>query len=489
MVHLEPEWENTDAYGNTIPPAKAVIQTVNRHHLIIQLLGRNETENGFRLLTSDQQTPFEQSDFLVSAATSKKKSFGVIVRRRSTNQILIDTTRGPLVLSAELVEMSTALPSRFIYGLGSQRATSLRRNFDNGKYALYSRAAADGFHPFYMAVEPEGGLVHAVFWDNNHPLEVQLSPFPVASFRAMGGNGIVHLLSGPSPAAVSKQLMQDIIGAIRMPPYWALGLHLCRESDDKHTFQRTFNNMNSSGIGYDSDCIDLRLSGPGSGVIDSGFPDAESQRSQLKDAAKKFVLAQPPHVRLDSDALRSTAADEWIVTSKGNQSVVGKRLDASVGYPSFVAIDDNSTRRMLRINSSGLLDPDGIHFVDNWPANEDQNQDKCTDRWHSFVPQELRNSLTHGTLCADAFHPSIGREHFAIHNQYGIQHVLAFIRQWEKHSGGSRRLLYLNRASALANLGLAGYSGDDFSANWASMKMALVQVNMSVVPIIPNCRS
>ena len=51
------------------------------------------------------------------------------------------------------------------------------------------------------------------------------------------------------------------------------------------------------GIGFDSDCIDLRLSGPGSGNIDhKKFPKAEEQRQFLEDKGKKFILAQPPHV-------------------------------------------------------------------------------------------------------------------------------------------------------------------------------------------------
>ena len=54
----------------------------------------------------------------------------------------------------------------------------------------------------------------------------------------------------------------------------------------------------TSAVGFDSDCIDLRLSGPGSGDIDhDSFPDAENQRQFLKTSDKKFVLTQPPHVR------------------------------------------------------------------------------------------------------------------------------------------------------------------------------------------------
>ena len=92
-----------------------------------------------------------------------------------------------------------------------------------------------------------------------------------------------------------------------------------------------------------------------------------------------------------------------------------------------------------------------------------------------FVPAKLRSSLSQGSVCADAVHPSLGgRKHLAVHNHYGTQHALTFIRQQESSSSG--RLLYLNRASALGNLGKAGHSGDELTADWISMKMALVQV-------------
>ena len=93
-----------------------------------------------------------------------------------------------------------------------------------------------------------------------------------------------------------------------------------------------------------------------------------------------------------------------------------------------------------------------------------------------FVPSKLRGRLGNNTICGDAVHPSLNRrEHLSVHNHYGTQHALAFIRQQE--SSSPDRLLYLNEASALGNLGKAGYPGDELSADWVSMQVALTQVN------------
>ena len=59
----------------------------------------------------------------------------------------------------------------------------------------------------------------------------------------MGGSGVIHFLSGPTPAAVSKQLTQEITGRVQLPPFWSLGFHLCRESDNNATFWNTLNEM------------------------------------------------------------------------------------------------------------------------------------------------------------------------------------------------------------------------------------------------------
>lgn len=95
----------------------------------------------------------------------------------------MDTSRGPLTLTGGYVEVSTVLPSVHVFGLGPDRRTSLARNLGlYPKLALYNRVNYDGYHPFYMVVGASG-LTHGAYWDNTHPLEVQLTPDPAISFR------------------------------------------------------------------------------------------------------------------------------------------------------------------------------------------------------------------------------------------------------------------------------------------------------------------
>lgn len=279
----------------------------------------------------------------------------------------------------------------------------------------------------------------------------------------MGGSAVLHLFSGPTAADISKQYKKGIIGQIEMPPFWALGFHLCREADNQSVFYDTLNRMKSTfPVGFDSDCIDLRLSGAGSGSIDKEqFDQVEQQVQMLRESQKKFVLAQPPHVRTD-DLYASSYV--FINSSRTNTSLVGSRFDSDVFYPSF-----EETNQPINFDMSSTFNPDGIIFVDNYPSNDLSKDTVCNDV-REFVPYRL--NLTSDTICPNSLHAD-GRQHIQMHNLYGTQQVKFFVDQLNDEN---KRLLYLSRATSVGNMGLAGYPGDDSSLNWLSMKQALVQV-------------
>ena len=56
---------------------------------------------------------------------------------------------------------------------------------------------------------------------------VELQPSPAVSFRTTGGILDFYVFSGPTSDNVVQQYT-ELIGRPFMPPYWALGFHLCR---------------------------------------------------------------------------------------------------------------------------------------------------------------------------------------------------------------------------------------------------------------------
>ena len=58
-------------------------------------------------------------------------------------------------------------------------------------------------------------------------MDVTLQPSNIVTWRTIGGVLDFYFLAGPTPKDVVKQYF-DLIGRPSLPPYWALGFHLCK---------------------------------------------------------------------------------------------------------------------------------------------------------------------------------------------------------------------------------------------------------------------
>ena len=100
---------------------------------------------------------------------------------------------------------------------------------DRGGTPPHSAKGGDGLygsHPFLMQVSAESGLASGMLLLNSNAMDVLLAP-DTATFRTIGGIIDLYIFMGPTPADVVRQLT-SVIGKPALPPYWALGFHLCR---------------------------------------------------------------------------------------------------------------------------------------------------------------------------------------------------------------------------------------------------------------------
>ncbi|KTF87957.1 hypothetical protein cypCar_00004588, partial [Cyprinus carpio] len=169
-----------------------------------------------------------------------KEPFGLIVKRTQTGTVLLNTSIAPLFYADQFLQMSTSLPSRFIYGLGEHRSNFLH-DVQWNTLTMWARDVPPmeltnlyGVHPFYLSMESDG-MAHGFFMLNSNAMDVALQPAPALTWRMIGGILDFYIFLGPDPSSVIAQYL-DVVGRPAMPIYWALGYHLCRwgyKSSDK----------------------------------------------------------------------------------------------------------------------------------------------------------------------------------------------------------------------------------------------------------------
>lgn len=176
--------------------------------------------------------PASASDMLYKVTTTANP-FGVAITRVSSGEVVWNSTLGGFIYSNQFIQWSSLLSSQYIYGLGEHMAPLLLP-VNWTRITLFTRDQGTppgytnlyGVHPFYLNMEANG-QAHGVFLLNSNAMDIILQPTPAVTYRTIGGIVDLFFMMGPTPEAVVSQY-HDVIGHAVMPPYWALGFHLCR---------------------------------------------------------------------------------------------------------------------------------------------------------------------------------------------------------------------------------------------------------------------
>ncbi|KLJ06112.1 alpha-glucosidase [Blastomyces silverae] len=170
---------------------------------------------------------------------SNEPSFSFKVTRRSTGDVLFDTTGTVLVFENQFVEFVSWLPPDYnLYGLGERiHGLRLGNNFTATIYAADVGDPIDtnlyGSHPFYLDTrehDPSRTYVsfsHGVFLRNAHGHEVLLQPDRL-TWRTLGGSIDLYFYSGPSQPEVTRSFQLSTIGLPPLQQYYTFGFHQCR---------------------------------------------------------------------------------------------------------------------------------------------------------------------------------------------------------------------------------------------------------------------
>ena len=160
--------------------------------------------------------------------------FFIRIRRKSTNEIIFDTTQINFLFTHQFIEFGTRLPSSYLFGLGERKAEFL---YKPGIYTIWNRNSvseldngtpghqAFGTHPVYLTKEKSGNF-HIVLLKNVNGMQFEFNEQNELTFKIIGG-GIIDLkffLGSKKPETALKKYHLFING-FSMMPFWAFGLH------------------------------------------------------------------------------------------------------------------------------------------------------------------------------------------------------------------------------------------------------------------------
>ncbi|NXP02689.1 MGA protein, partial [Thinocorus orbignyianus] len=397
----------------------------------------------------------------------QKEPFGIQIRRRNTGTILWDSQLPTFTFGDLFIQISTRLPSQYLYGFGETEHTTYRHDMNWHTWGMFARDQPPGYklnsygvHPFYMGLE-EDGNAHGVLLLNSNAMDVTFQPTPALTYRTTGGILDFYMVLGPTPEMVVEEYT-ELVGRPVMPPYWALGFQLCRYGyEDDAEISKLVEDMKAAGIPYDVQYADIDyMVRQLDFTLSPQFSGLPALIDKLHNEGMRFILILDPAISANETNYLAyeRAVDKNVFIKWPNSNdiifakvwpdfpnvVVNDSLDWDTQvqlYRAYTAFPDffrNSTtewwaREIAEVydnprNASLSMKFDGIWIDMNEPSSFVHGSvNGCRDQELNdppYVPQLGYRSegLKYKTLCMEAqqFLPDgTPVRHYDVHNLYG----------------------------------------------------------------------
>ncbi|CAG7817165.1 unnamed protein product [Allacma fusca] len=370
---------------------------------------RDEDPQPVGCLSSDDEeddpTSVKGSDeFNVEFAENEKKFFYYRIGRKSgRDETIFDTRLGPIRFYEHTVTISTSLPSKHFYGIkGGQGVTLEGAETIDGVTSFGQNEL-----PFYMVRENSGSM-HGMLLETNKPFVAQVIDGPGISFEIEGNfkpqepSISLKFFVGPKPADVLAQLnfyLSKKAGrSFSLPPYWGLGLHLCRRTTNTSATQEDILHLNREaendnkdlqGIPYDSDCISEYLRAP----FKLNLTDLDPILQKLKEGSRRFLPSQKFSIKNDTVAKMLTPENMqmFILNQYMNDTFLGLVGTEHVNYVSVFNEQAQSwMREEFQIPGNSF---NGLVLLENYPLHENAAEEyinKTITEYRSFLNDNSR---------------------------------------------------------------------------------------------------
>ncbi|XP_036301753.1 sucrase-isomaltase, intestinal [Pipistrellus kuhlii] len=233
----------------------------------------------------------------------KENPFGIQIRRRSTGRVIWDSQLPGFTFNDQFIQISTRLPSEYIYGFGEVEHTSFKRDLNWHTWGMFTRDQPPGyklnsygFHPYHMTLEDEDNA-HGVLFLNSNAMDVTFQPTPALTYRTVGGILDFYMFLGPAPEVATKQY-HEVIGRPVMPAYWALGFQLCRYGyKNTSEIEELFANMTAAQIPYDVQYTDIDyMERQLDFTIGKDFQDLPQFVDKIRSEGMKYIIILDPAI-------------------------------------------------------------------------------------------------------------------------------------------------------------------------------------------------
>uniref|UniRef100_A0A1A8J964 P-type domain-containing protein n=1 Tax=Nothobranchius kuhntae TaxID=321403 RepID=A0A1A8J964_NOTKU len=478
--------------------------------LTVEMEIRHETDTRLHVRITDPSSSRYEVPISVPAAAKKAKNpeylveltkqpFGLIVRRRSTGAVLLNTTVAPLFYTDQFLQFSTSLASPYIYGLGEHRSTFLHDVCWN-TLTMWARDVPPmeqtnlyGVHPFYLAMEA-GGTAHGFFLLNSNAMDVVLQPAPALTWRTIGGILDFYVFLGPDPGSVVEQYV-DVIGRPAMPIYWALGYHLCRwgynSSDSTWEVVKSLRNY---GIPHDTQWNDIDY-------MDQfkDFTFDPTNFDSLPDLVRDLHAHNQTYVIMLDPAISSTQPkgsywpfDEGLKRGVFMKDAEGKPLIGKVwpGQTAFPDFSDEVTHEWWFDNLRKFHEKvpfDGLWIDMNEPSNfVDGSMNGCpTNSLENppYTPGVLGGFLRSKTVCASVQQKQ--STHYNLHSLYGLMEAKASASALKRIL--SKRPFVISRSSFPSQGLYSGHWLGDNRSQWKDLYTSITGIltfNLFGIPLV-----
>lgn len=414
-----------------------------------------------------------------------EEPFGVLVRRQRDGRVLLDTAVAPLFFADQFLQLSTALPSPHLAGL-AEHLGPLLLDTNWTKVTLWNRDMAPtpganlyGSHPFYLALE-DGGLAHGVFLLNSNAMDVVLQPSPALSWRATGGILDVYVFLGPEPESVVRQYL-EVVGRPFMPPYWALGFHLCRWGYPSTAVTRqVVENMTRAHFPLDVQWNDLDYMDARRDFTfnQDGFGDFPAMVRELHEGGRRYVMIVDPAISSAGPAGSYRPYDEGLrrgvfITNGTGQPLIGKVWPGPSAFPDFTNPEALDWWQDMVAEFHAQVPFDGMWIDMNEPSNFVAGSvDGCPeDELESppYVPGVVGGSLRAATICASS--RQFLSTHYNLHNLYGLTEAQASHRALVKVRG--TRPFVISRSTFAGHGKYAGHWTGDVWSSWEQLSLSV----------------